>query len=78
MAAGVTPEILEAAPRVGGFIFVSFSIISFDKLPTFFLYSIIFGIFKPSSFLKSSMSALCLEGNLSKLIQFQFVPLCQI
>ena len=49
MAAGVTPEILEAAPRVGGFIFVSFSIISFDKLPTF-LYSIIFGIFKPSSF----------------------------
>ena len=45
MAAGVTPEILEAAPRVGGFVFVSFSIISFDKLPTF-LYSIIFGIFK--------------------------------
>ena len=60
MAAGVTPEILEAAPRVGGFVFVSFSIISFDKLPTF-LYSIIFGIFKPSSFLKSSISALCLE-----------------
>ena len=41
IAAGVTPEILEAAPRVGGFVFVSFSIISFDKLPTF-LYSIIF------------------------------------
>ena len=34
VAAGVTPDILEAAPTVGGLIFDSFSIISLDKLPT--------------------------------------------
>ena len=34
IAAGVTPEILDAAPRVGGLIFDSFSTTSFDKLPT--------------------------------------------
>ena len=34
MAAGVTPDILEAAPKVGGLIFDNFSIISLDKLPT--------------------------------------------
>ena len=34
IAAGVTPDILDAAPRVGGLIFDNFSIISFDKLPT--------------------------------------------
>ena len=30
IAAGVTPDILEAAPSVGGFIVDSFSTISFD------------------------------------------------
>ena len=34
VAAGVTPDILEAAPRVGGLIFVNFYTISLDKLPT--------------------------------------------
>ena len=35
MAAGVTPETLEAAPIVGGVSFVNFSTISLDRLPTF-------------------------------------------
>ena len=35
IAAGVTPEILDAAPRVGGCVVVSFSMISFERLPTF-------------------------------------------
>ena len=35
IAAGVTPEILEAAPSVGGCIVDNFSIISLDKLPIF-------------------------------------------
>ena len=35
IAAGVIPEILDAAPRVGGLINDSFSTISFDKLPTY-------------------------------------------
>ena len=34
MAAGVTPDILEAAPSVGGLIFDNFSTISLDKLST--------------------------------------------
>jgi hypothetical protein len=34
IAAGVTPETLDAAPKVGGVILDSFSIISFDRLPT--------------------------------------------
>ena len=33
-AAGVTPEILEAAPRVGGLTFANFSITSLERLPT--------------------------------------------
>ena len=36
IAAGVTPDILEAAPNVGGFILISFSTISLERLPTFF------------------------------------------
>ena len=52
IAAGVTPDILEAAPSVGGFIVDSFSTISFDKLPTS-LKLIPFGRTNPSSFLKS-------------------------
>ena len=35
IAAGVTPDILDAAPIVGGLISISFSTISFQRLPTF-------------------------------------------
>ena len=60
IAAGVTPDILEAAPNVGGCILINFSTISLERLPTSLKF-VVFGIIKPSSFLKSSISALCLS-----------------
>ena len=55
IAGGVIPDILDAAPRVGGLILFSFSTTSFERLPTF-VKSKLFGKIRFSSFLNDLIS----------------------
>ena len=58
IAGGVIPDILDAAPSVGGLILLSFSTISFDRLPIFLKLKFD-GKYRSSSFLNDFISEDC-------------------
>ena len=70
IAAGVTPDILEAAPNVGGCILINFSTISLERLPTSLKF-VVFGIinFKTIKTMKKLLITLSLLVSVNPVAQ---------